>query len=514
MLTAVWGWLWRRSIRRQLVIGVALVHALLMTVFVYDLVERQRTFLLERAEQRAQFQAGLLATSGLQEVITNDVAGLTELVEAVSSDASSVIVTDARGRVLAAVDRAKVGHYLEDAGSLSVLTGPSRARILDRTPRVIVAVAPITTHGRTIGWVWVSRDLAPDRAHLRYVTGAGVGYTLAAIVAGTLFALLLSRTLIGQLRLLLSGTERFARGDSDQPIPVVTENELGSLTRTFNATMSTLVAQKRELDTLLTKERDARRAAEEATAEVHQLNEQLEARVDARTAELVGLNKELETFSYSVSHDLRSPLRAIEGFSAILEEDHADKLGPSGIDSLRRIRAASSRMGELIDDLLSLARVSRDELTRAPVDLSAMALSVAEGFRRSSPSRVVALEVQKHLAVEGDARLLRIVLENLLGNAWKFTSKVELARVEVGAITAGGTTTFFVRDNGAGFDMARSEKLFGAFQRMHGRDDFEGTGIGLATVQRILARHGGRIWAEAAPGKGAAFFLSFRADPR
>lgn len=237
--------------------------------------------------------------------------------------------------------------------------------------------------------------------------------------------------------------------------------------------------------------------------QVLELNETL-AR---RATELEVLNKELEAFSYSVSHDLRAPLRAIDGFSLALTEDYADKLDAGGRQHLERVRAAAQRMGQLIDDLLSLSRVTRAEVRREDVDVSALAREVGAQLNERMPERRVELAVADGLRAHADPRLLRIALENLLGNAWKFTTKRAHARVEVGRAQDGERATFFVRDNGAGSDMSYAGKLFGAFQRLHDARDFPGTGIGLATVQRVMHKHGGRAWAEAAVDRGATFYF-------
>jgi PAS domain S-box-containing protein len=245
-------------------------------------------------------------------------------------------------------------------------------------------------------------------------------------------------------------------------------------------------------------------------AHVHALNENLQRRV----AELAAVNRELEAFSYSVSHDLRAPLRSIDGFSQAILEEYEDKLDEQGQDYLRRVRAAAKRMGELIDDLLNLSRVTRREMRRETVDLSVLAATVAAQLERSKLYRPVQFIVAPGLTVSGDPHLLRIVLDNLFGNAWKFTGQNPSPRVEFGAKRlASGERAFFVSDNGVGFDMAHAEKLFGAFQRLHAMHEFPGTGIGLATVQRIINRHGGRVWAEATPGHGATFYFTLEAKP-
>jgi len=246
-------------------------------------------------------------------------------------------------------------------------------------------------------------------------------------------------------------------------------------------------------------------------AKLARLNAELEQRVAARTLELESVNKELNAFAYSVSHDLRAPLRAIDGFSLAILDDYKDKLDAEGQAHLSRIRGGVQRMGALIDDLLKLSRVTRADLALENVDLSALAAQVAEELRAEQPGRSVECVIQKGVRANCDSHLLRVAMENLLGNACKFTGKQPKAKVEFGVSDPGPEKVFCVRDNGAGFDMKYGGKLFGAFQRLHKTEEFPGTGIGLATVQRIIVRHGGRVWAEAAPGKGAAFFFTLGA---
>jgi light-regulated signal transduction histidine kinase (bacteriophytochrome) len=221
--------------------------------------------------------------------------------------------------------------------------------------------------------------------------------------------------------------------------------------------------------------------------------------------QLEAANKELEAFSYSVSHDLRAPLRSIDGFSSALMEDYAEQLDEQANSHLKRIRAATQRMAQLIDDLLKLARVSRIEMRTEAVDLSALANGILAECRKTEPNRHVECIVQDHVSGHGDPGLLHSVLENLLGNAWKFTSKTPRAKIQFAVENRDGEAVYSVHDNGAGFDMTYAPKLFGAFQRLHTASDFPGIGIGLATVQRIVHRHGGRVSAEGAEGKGATF---------
>ena len=245
-----------------------------------------------------------------------------------------------------------------------------------------------------------------------------------------------------------------------------------------------------------------------AESEILRLNAQLEQRVVERTAQLEATNKELEAFSYSVSHDLRAPLRSIEGFSQALLEDYTSKLDAQGQDYLQRVRVATQRMSQLIDDLLNLSRITRSEMRREEVDLTTLAQMIAIELHKTQPERLVEFVIMPGLVANGDARLLRIVLENLLNNAWKFTGKNPRAYIEFGLTEHNSTYAYFVRDDGTGFDMAYADKLFGAFQRLHPVNQFEGIGLGLATVQRIIHRHSGRIWVESVPAQGATFYFT------
>jgi PAS domain S-box-containing protein len=246
----------------------------------------------------------------------------------------------------------------------------------------------------------------------------------------------------------------------------------------------------------------------QAECEIRKLNAILEERVQQRTEQLAAINQELEAFCYSVSHDLRAPLRAINGFSQALLEDYGCQLDAEGHNYLSRVRMASQRMGALIDDLLNLSRVTRHQLLCSSVNLSSLADQIVRDLQAAEPERKVQLSITPNLIAEADENLMRVVLENLLHNAWKYTSKHASAQIEFGCCAMGGQAIYFVKDDGAGFDMSYASKLFGAFQRLHTAAEFEGSGIGLATVQRIIHRHGGRIWAEGALEQGATFYFS------
>lgn len=257
----------------------------------------------------------------------------------------------------------------------------------------------------------------------------------------------------------------------------------------------------------------AMRALSDSDAEIRRMNTELERRVAQRTEQLEATNRELEAFAYAVSHDLRAPLRSMSGFSQLLQESPSGVLDDKSRHYLQRIHEASRRMSTLIEDLLSLSRISRSELAPRALDLSQLAEDAAGSVREHHPNRDVELHVEAGLTAYGDSRLLRIALQNLLDNAWKYTTHTLSPRVDVGMQHDANGRTFYVRDNGVGFDMAYSGKLFGPFQRLHAETQYPGTGIGLVTVQRILARHGGRVWAQAEVNRGATFYFTIPDPP-
>jgi signal transduction histidine kinase len=308
--------------------------------------------------------------------------------------------------------------------------------------------------------------------------------------------------LVKPLREVARMSRHIAAGHYDsERLPHRPRDEIGLLAAAINHMADTISANMQEManDVVALRQQEQR---------ILELNAQLEQRVAERTRELTAANSVLESFSYSVSHDLRGPLRSINGFSSLMSEACSACTNSIALDNLRRINRASLRMSALIDGLLHLSRITRTELVIEVIDLSQLANAVLDDLRSASPAREIRTQVQEQVRVTGDPVLLRTVLENLLRNAWKFTGRREGASIEFGSRKEEGQTIVYIRDNGAGFDPAYSDKLFTAFQRLHRAEEFEGTGIGLATVKRIIDAHKGRIWAESAPNQGATFYFA------
>ena len=367
----------------------------------------------------------------------------------------------------------------------------------------LVAFTPVAQGGnQRLGTLYIASDTkaVSDALRLSGIIAIAV-LAIALLAAYALAAALQGRISEPILALAETATAVSTRQDYSVRAPKFGADELGSLTDAFNQMLGRIQEQNKELQQHAT--RLEQRVAER-TEELEHRNEALRR----NAAELLAANTELDAFAYSVSHDLRAPLRSIDGFSQVLLEDYAAQLGDAGRDSLQRVRAASQRMATLIDDLLKLARVTRAEMRTERVDLSGMARDIVVDIQRTTPDREVEFVIAPGLEAQGDSRLLRVVLDNLLRNGWKYTSKRPQPRVDFTAVEENGNRVFVVKDNGAGFDMRYADKLFGVFQRLHSAAEFEGTGVGLATVRRIINRHGGRIWAEGAVDKGASFYFT------
>lgn len=417
--------------------------------------------------------------------------------------ASLSLVND-RGTILARHPDPEqwIGKTLPDRPLLAAIaTGPQTGRIedlgIDGVRRLYV-FTPV--HASPAGRVYLiagipSAELYTD-ANQAFLGGLA-GILLVATLVGAAAWFGGSRLILSPVRALTEAARKLGAGDLGARTRLPhTADELGQLAHSFDAMAATLEQRVEQLHI--------------AQDKLRQMNEGLERRVAERTVELEAANKELEAFSYSVSHDLRAPLRSIDGFSQALAEDYPDKLDDQGKNYVQRVRAATQRMGHLIDDLLQLSRVARADMKRETVDLSTLVMSAVEELREAQPGHTVEVVLQPGLTAEGDPKLLRVLLTNLLNNAWKFTGKIERPCVEFGATRENGKPVYYVRDNGAGFDMQYAHKLFGAFQRLHAMNEFPGTGVGLAIVQRIARRHGGEVRAEGRPGEGATFYFTLQ----
>ena len=428
-------------------------------------------------------------------------ATFAEVLEFQAGRGGYAYLVDGNGRVIWHRDSSLVGASL--SGTLPVrrvLQEENAAVITEDTAgeTVISAFAPVPQ----TAWGLITQE------RWEGVVGPVQGYTwlrlgqlaLGGALAGGLVFWLIGH-ILRPIQDLTKGAQRIAGGDFDHRIAARTGDEIEVLAQQFNTMAGALKESFAELE---------QRLAEKVRAEeaLKEYSERLEEMVGERTVQLEAANKELEAFSYSVSHDLRAPLRSMDSFSAALQRDYAGQLDEKGQHYLDRIRAGTQRMGQLISDLLDLSRVTRRELVRQTVDLSALAHSIADELQSGDAARQAEMVIGESMVVEGDKHLLSIVLQNLLDNAWKFTAPRAQAQIEFGMMEQPDERVYFVRDNGVGFDMTYADNLFGPFQRLHSVREFPGTGIGLATVQRIIHRHGGRIWAEAAVDQGATFYFT------
>jgi len=381
--------------------------------------------------------------------------------------------------------------------------------------RDLVIYRRIIAGDEILGTIYLRTDYEVLARLVDYARIAAI-VALAAMLVAFAMSSRLQRVVTGPI-MAIAGIAREVvdRSDYSRRATKLSDDEVGMLVDSFNRMLEEIERRTGELRSAnieLEREIDDRRNAEQ---EVLRLNSELESRVQERTAQLETANQELEAFAYSVSHDLRAPLRSVDGFSQALLDDFPEHIPDDARRYLGRIRAATLRMGQLIEDLLNLSRVSRSSLNLVDVDVSRIAHEVVDALAMQEPTRQVDVVIRDGMHARADSQLLRTALENLLGNAWKFTARTDRPRIEVGSMRDGERTVYFVRDNGAGFDMAYADKLFGAFQRLHGVSEYPGTGIGLATVKRIVSRHGGRIWADADVGRGAAFFftLAYEGEP-
>ncbi len=478
-------WPIKRKLTAILLLISGLVLLLTSAAFVtYEIV----TFRQAIRSQLATRSRILAANSTAALAFANE-ADATEILGALKYDPHMVAAAlyDRNGRVLAT--------YPVTAGADLVPATPQADGYRFEGGRLVGFTPVAQGENQRLGTLYIASDTkaVSDALQLSGVI-AIVVLAIAMLAAYALAAKLQGRISEPILALAETATAASTRQDYSLRAPKFGEDELGALTDSFNQMLGRIEEQKRELQQHATRleQRVAERTKE----------------LERRALELQAANSELDAFAYSVSHDLRAPLRSIDGFSQVLLEDYGAGLDEAARDSLQRVRAASQRMATLIDDLLKLARVTRTEMRTERVDLSGMARELVLDIQRTTPDRQVEFAIAPGLEAQGDSRLLRVVLDNLLRNGWKYTGKQPQPRVEFTAMDENGGRVFVIKDNGAGFDMKYADKLFGVFQRLHSTAEFEGTGVGLATVRRIINRHGGRIWAEGIVDQGATFYFT------
>ncbi len=462
-----------------LVSGVALLSAC-VAFFLYD----QYTF-RESLIRSLSAQAQIIGSNSVSALTFNDPQAAENTLAALQSLPNIVAagIFTADGHLFAQYSRNSGERVLRAPGD-----GAEKPFYRFRNDEVYLR-QPIVFQGRQIGSVYIRSDLNERTRRLERYLGIAGAILLLSLIAALLVSMAFRRS-VAEPIVRLAETARVVSQEQNysiRAVPTGKQDEVSVLINAFNEMLS----QIHQRDGALQHARD-----------------ELEQRVEDRTRQLQAANRELEAFSYSVSHDLRGPLEIINGFSHILQVEHAARLDSSGRDCVQQISNATRRMAELIEDLLNLSRVTTTGMHREKVDLDTMARSIAEQLCRREPNRQVEFVIHDCVPVQGDSRLLHIAVENLLRNAWKYTSNHEHARIEFGCEDRLGRTVFFVRDDGAGFDSSLVDRLFKPFQRLHATSEFPGTGIGLATVQRIISRHGGEVWAEGAVQKGATFYFT------
>jgi len=482
---AIRDWPIKRKLTAILLLISGLVLVLTSAAFVtYEVVTFRQT-MRNNLATRAQ----ILAANSTAALAFANEADAREILAALKADPHMVAAAlyGRDGRVLAAYPAAAA------AGLIPAAPEPDGYRFEGGR---LVGFTPVAQGAnQRLGTLYIASDTKAVSDALR-LSGiiAIVVLAIAMLAAYAMAAALQGPISAPILALAETATAASTRQDYSLRAPKFGEDELGTLTDAFNQMLGRIEEQKTELQqhAMKLEQRVAERTKE----------------LERRAVELQAANSELDAFAYSVSHDLRAPLRSIDGFSQVLLEDYGAQLDEGGRDSLQRVRAASQRMATLIDDLLKLARVTRAEMRTERVDLSGMARDIVADIERTTPDHQVEFAIAPGLEAEGDVRLLRVVLDNLLRNSWKYTGKQPQPRVEFTAVDENGDRVFVIKDNGAGFDMKYADKLFGVFQRLHSTAEFEGTGVGLATVRRIINRHGGRIWAEGVVDQGATFYFT------
>lgn len=463
----------RLTLMNMLVSGVALLLAC-AGFFTYDQITFRQGLL-----RTLSAQAQIVGSNSVSAILFNDPQAASGTLSALQSspNISAAGIFASEGRALAQYSR----DAKKEISNIPQLdAGKTEGHWFQRGQ--VILIRRIVSEGKPIGFVYLRASLAEIDRRLRRYALIAFGVLLVSLIAANAVSSTFRRSVAQPIIQLAEAAQHFSR-DKNYAMrvsPPAEQNELAVLVKSFNEMLS----------------------------ELQKSHEELEQRVTERTRELVSSNRELEAFSYSVSHDLRGPLDAINGFSYLLTQKFGPQMDTQQRELLENIRASSRKMTGLIDDLLNLSRVTSSVMSTETVDLSGIAQSIMEELRASSPERTVEFIVAERADVSGDARLLRILMDNLLRNAWKYTSHHDRARIEFGVQRDNHRMVYFVKDDGSGFDPKGADRLFQPFQRLHSATEFPGSGVGLATVQRIVRRHGGEVWATAAKEQGATFYFT------
>ena len=467
----------------NLVVSATVLILAVMAFFFYDLISF-RSNLIRSLETSAQ----IVGTNSVAAMLFDDEQSAATTLEALRNSPDVVAAT------LVANDGAVFAQYQRSANAPPPQTpelAPGRNDQEWVNGRHVLLAHRVIFQGRPVGTVYIAADLTETGPRARQYLLIALGVLLVCMGAGLLISAT-ARRLVARPMVELAETARRVSRERDYSLraaPHPDKDEIAVLIEAFNE----MLVQIQERDVALSRARD-----------------ELEQRVQERTAALRAANRELEAFSYTVAHDLRGPLDAVQGMVYILEGLERDPRSGDRREILEQLRQATRNMASLIDDLLNLSRASTAALKRKPVDMTAIVSQIAEDLKRGEPQRRVEFMIAQLPEVEADEGLMRVALDNLIRNAWKYSSRHETACIEFGAVNRRGEIVYYVRDDGAGFDPKLNDQLFQPFHRLHSRSEFPGTGIGLATVQRILTRHGGRIWAEGAVEKGATFYFTLR----
>lgn len=506
----------RGSFRAKLFTVTAAMIVAISTIFAVFFITHHRESEEEKLVTEGRLLARLLANHARVALFAGNVEQLREIADGAMATpgALSVTIFDRDNRPLVTVTRSADGSAEPAPAQEAASAGKPGLR---RTGRRIEFSEPVVGSARAtresdlffetggtggalapLGSVRVVMDEEPIHRRLRAMIATTFLAAALFLLAGCGAVYGVIRGVTRPLTHLAEGVRAVEAGGS-ATIPVESSDEIGELAASFNRMVEAVWQRRRE--------------REEANRRIAELNARLEERVRERTAQLEEANRELESFNYSASHDLRAPLMRLNGFCQALEEECGDTLSRECRDYLRRIRGVSGQMERVIAAMSTLFRVQRRELAPRELDLSAMIRAIAATLAEGEPAREVEVTVEPEVMVCADTELLWVAMENLVGNAWKFTARTERGRISFGRAWRGGETVCYLRDNGAGFNMAYSGKLFQPFQRLHRPDEFPGTGVGLAIVQRVVARHGGRIWLESAEGRGTTCYFSLPPCP-